>query len=294
MNTATTHRAGVDLAHTASGPETGEPLLLIMGAGGTMHAWPPGFVQALEEHGFRVIRFDNRDSGQSTRFADHGPPKQFTMLLRPRAAAVYTLDDMADDAVAVLDAHDVASAHVLGVSLGGMIAQTVAVRHPDRVRSLTSISSTPSPKIGKMPLKTALKIAKVARKPIRSQQDFVDFQLAMAEITGSPAYPSDVAWLATSRAAGYAVGFDMAATQRQTAAAVAAGDRRPQLAGLQTPTLVIHGADDPIALPAGGVATAETIPGARLVLYPGLGHDLPGELWPAMAEEIANLAHCAR
>jgi pimeloyl-ACP methyl ester carboxylesterase len=291
MTITVTDRDDVKIAHTASGPTDGQPLLLIMGAGGSMRAWHPGFVRALEERCFRVIRFDNRDSGRSTRFTDRGAPKQLTMLLQPAKAASYSLDDMADDAVAVLDAQGHRTAHVVGLSLGGMIAQILAVRHPDRVRTLTSISSTPSTKIGKLPMRTGLRIAKIAKKPITTQDEFVAFQLAMAKIAGSPAYPTDVEWLASSSAAAFADGFDMAATQRQTAAAAAAGDRRPQLSRLRLPTLVVHGADDPVALPAGGVATAETIPNARLVIYPGMGHDLPRELWPSVIGELVTLTH---
>nr|WP_163569037.1 alpha/beta fold hydrolase [Fodinicola feengrottensis] len=227
-------RGTVEIAYESVG--SGEPLLLIMGAGGSMRSWHPDFVRALADRGFRVIRFDNRDAGRSTRFTDRGAPNQLKMWLRPTSEAAYTLEDMAADAFAVLDANDYLSAHVAGVSLGGMIAQTMAIEKPDRVRTLTSISSGPSGKVGKPTAATLMKIVKVAKKKITSVDDFVEFQLGLAAIVGSPAYPVDQAFVRQDSEEAYADGFDLAASQRQTAAAAASGDRRERLSHVRLPT----------------------------------------------------------
>jgi pimeloyl-ACP methyl ester carboxylesterase len=292
MSLHTARHGPVELAYERIGPE-GEPLLLVMGTGGQMLSWPDGFCRLLTERGFQVIRFDNRDAGLSTHMTDAGRPSQLTMVLRPAAAAVYTLADMAGDAVAVMDDAGWESAHVVGISQGGMIAQVVATDRPARVRSLTSISSAPGPKIGSPGVRALARIVRAANpRGVRTAEDLADYLIGLDRVIGSPGYPveeDDLRALA-ARLFERAGDLDLASAQRQTAALVAAGDRRAALAGVRVPTLVIHGEDDPFILPAGGRATAAAIPGARLVTHPGMGHNLPPGLWSEIVAEISELA----
>lgn len=292
MTISYTHNGPIEIAYEAIGPPDGTPLLLIMGTAGQMLSWPDGFCEELTERGFRVARFDNRDVGLSTHLSEAGPPSQLTMVLRPAAAASYTLTDMAGDALAVMDDLGWRSAHMVGVSEGGMIGQTLAARHPDRVRTLTSISSTPGVKIGKPRWRALARIIKAANpKNVDTVDDVADYLVGLSRAVGSPGYPADEEKLrAQARRVHPRGGIDAAAVQRQTAAVVAAGDRRAELNSVTAPTLVLHGDDDPLILPEGGRATAEAIPGAQLVTYPGMGHDLPQALWTDMAERIQALA----
>jgi pimeloyl-ACP methyl ester carboxylesterase len=292
MTIQTARHGDIEIAYESFGAPTDQPLLLVMGIGGQMLSWPEGFCRQLTDHGFCVVRFDNRDAGLSTRFTAAGRPNQLTMLLRPAAAAVYRLRDMADDAISVLDAQGWPAAHVVGISQGGMIAQTMAVHHPDRVRSLTSINSTPAPRLGQPRLRTLLKILKVANpKRLNSPENLAEYMVRLQQLVGSSGHPADPAALRELAHQCYERGgLDQAAVQRQTAAIAASGDRRAELARIQTPTLVIHGEDDPlIRLPA-GKATADAIPGARLITYPGMGHDLPAALWTTITNQISQLA----
>lgn len=290
MTTGTTRHHDIDIAYETFGPADGEPLLLVMGTGGQMLAWHPEFCELLVDRGFQVIRFDNRDCGESTSFRAAGAPNQLMMWLRPAAAASYRLEDMADDAVSVLDAQGWSSAHVVGTSQGGMIAQTLAVRHPDRVRSLTSISSAPAARIGQPRLRTLLGIAKAAKKPITDAEALVQQMINLQPFVGSPTYPADTDWLRELGRHSYERGYDFAAVQRQTAAIAASGDRRSQLAGLRVPALVIHGDADQMIRPIGGKETAQAIPDAVYLTYPGMGHELPRELWPTVTDAIQDLA----
>jgi pimeloyl-ACP methyl ester carboxylesterase len=283
----------VDLVYETVGPPEGEPMLLIMGLSGQLISWPDGFCQALVDRGFCLARFDSRDSGRSTRFTEAGRPNQLRMLLRPGSAAIYRLEDMADDAAAVLDDLDWPSAHIVGVSEGGMIGQSLAVRNPGRVRSLTSISSAPAPRLGQPGLRELAKIIKVANpKRVKTAEDLAQYLVDLQQIAGSPAYPADVQELRAQGMRLFARSGppDLAAVQRQTAALAASGDRRAQLASITAPTLVLHGEEDRLIRVEAARATADAIPGARLVTYPGMGHDLPRELWPAIADEIRALA----
>ena len=293
MSLTTTHNGPIEIAYEVLGVPEAQPLLLVMGTGGQMLSWPDEFCRQLVDHGFQVARFDNRDAGLSTHLTEYGAPGQLSMLLRPATAARYTLTDMAADAVAVLDALEWDSAHLVGISQGGMIAQTVTTEWPDRVRTLTSISSTPAPRIGKAKGRTLARIVKAANpKKIKTSSDFASHLIGLASVVGSPAYPTDEADLRelADRCHERGGGFDMASIQRQTAAVVAAGDRRAALAEVRVPTLVIHGESDPLILAEGGRATADAIPGARLVTYPGMGHDLPRPLWSPIIDQIAALA----
>jgi pimeloyl-ACP methyl ester carboxylesterase len=292
----TTRSGSLDIAYERLGNPGGEPLLLVMGVGAQMVGWPDGFCALLGDRGFDVVRFDNRDVGLSTHLDDAPPARR----LRPKPA--YSLSDMAGDAVAVLDAVGWTSAHVAGASMGGMIAQTVAIEHPGRVLSLTSIMSTPAFGIGRMRTRVLLRLIRTARRLAKEHgrpttpEAMADFLLAMQEVTGSPGYPADRAdLLETLRIAlpRDDQGFTGAGTQRQNAAARTAPDRRPGLAGLRIPALVVHGDSDVMIRPVGGRATAEAIPGARLVVHPGMGHELPRALWPALADDLRAVADLA-
>lgn len=294
MTILTARNGGVDLAWERLGDPAGDPLLLIMGAGAQMVGWPDGFCAELGARGFDVIRFDNRDIGLSTHL-DGPPPGRF----RQRVPAAYSLSDMARDALAVLDAAGRPAAHVVGASLGGVVAQTLAVEHPGRALSLTSIMSTPSPRTGRMRARTILALVRRARRLAKERgrpttpEAMADFLVAMQQVTGSPGYPADRAdHLAMLRVA--MARDDQVLTgggfRRQEAAFRAARDLRPELGGLRIPALVLHGDADVLIRPEGGRATAAAIPGARLVEYPGMGHELPRALWPAIADEIRAVA----
>ncbi len=287
---------GVEIAYETFGGPPDDPLLLVMGVGAQMLYWHDDLCAALAARGFHVARFDNRDSGLSTHLTSAGVPRQLKMLTRPAEAAVYRLEDMAGDGGAVLDALGWESAHVVGRSLGGMIAQALAIRYPSRVRSLTSISSTPSWRIGRQSARTTLRLlvanpAVLRRRQPASAEEAAERLIRGHRVIGSPGYPLDEAWLAdVGRRMHERGGLDPDGAQRQNAAILAGGDRRAALAAVGVPALVLHGEADVLVRPAGGRATAAAIPGARLVTFPGMGHDLPRELWPAIVEEIRGLA----
>jgi len=285
------HNGDIVLAYEASGPPGGEPLLLISGTGAQMLIWPEGLCAALTDRGFQVARFDNRDTGLSTHLTGAPAPAWLTAMLRP-SAAPYRLADMADDALAVMDALGWPDAHVVGASLGGMIAQALAIGHPGRVRTLTSIMSTPSARIATMPTLAAIRaLARAAGTPVTGPEQAGDRAVALKKVIGSPGYPLDEDLVRDIAARSFQrhPGADKD-DERQRAAVIASGDRRRALAGLRIPALVIHGDQDPVIRPKGGRATARAIPGARLVTYPGMGHDLPAALWPAIVEEIRGAA----
>jgi pimeloyl-ACP methyl ester carboxylesterase len=287
MSEQTARHDGVEIRYERVSEDGDRPLLLIMGLGMQMIFWPDDLCAGLARRGFTVARFDNRDTGLSTHFRAAGAPSLLQILSRPATAAVYRLDDMADDAAAVLDALGWDSAHIVCASMGGMIAQTLAIRHPARVRSLTSIMSTPSPRIGRPTLAalTALMTRRVADREAAAER-----MVRVFRVIGSPRYPLDEDWLRDVGRRAYDRCHDPAGAQRQLAAIYASGDRRARLAQVRAPTLVLHGEADPLVRPAGGRATAAAVPGARLITYPGMGHNLPLELWPAMVAEIDQVA----
>ena len=260
-----------------------------------MLMWPDAFVAALVGRGFCVTRFDNRDAGLSTHLTQAGNPGWLKPLIR-HAAAPYRLEDMAGDAVAVLDALGWDRAHIAGTSLGGMIAQTMAISHPSRIRTLTSIMSTPSARIGTMPkISTMRKLVQIAGTPVNGPEDAAEATVALKRLTGTARYPIDEELIRDIGRRSYErdPGSE-AADFRQRAAVSASGSRRKALAAVRIPSRVLHGDQDPIINVKAGRATAAAIPGARLVIYPQMGHDLPRELWPSILDEIAALAAQAR
>lgn len=284
---------GITIEYDVHGEDSGEPLLLVMGLGGQLVAWPLEFVDRLVAKGFRVIRFDNRDIGLSTMMPVPPPTKRqvlLSVISRRFARSSYVLGDMADDAAALLDHLGIASAHVVGVSMGGMISQTLAIRHPDKVASLTSImSNTGDRKHGRMRLSLLRRMPKV---PARTRADAVELAVEMFRLISGPHFDADASRKLAQEASERSYSPDGVA--RQTVAIAASPDRTEDLGHVRVPTLVIHGLVDRLVTPSGGIATAEAIPGAKLVMYPDMGHDLPRPRWDDIIEEIADNARRAR
>jgi pimeloyl-ACP methyl ester carboxylesterase len=272
-----------------------------MGAAVSMMLWPAGFLDALINQGFQVTRFDNRDAGHSTHLSGVTPPSAFKVLRamgskrkRKDMAVPYKLEDMVDDAVSVLDAVGWQSAHVVGVSLGAAIAQMLCARHPRRVRSLVSMSTSP-PDFGMARLSfKSIRLLTVASRRPNSADEAAAAAVKLAKIIGSPDYPTDEAEIRRGALAEYERSHDPQGGRRQGLALMASENRLTMLKSLAVPTLVIHGDKDVLAPPKGSKLVAEAIPGARLVIIPGMGHDLPKALWPRIAEEIADLAFSGR
>ena len=279
--------SAVDLAYERFGDPDSPPLLLIMGLATQMLGWPEGFCSALVAQGLHVIRFDNRDIGLSTHVHDAPAPDVMAALAGDTRSASYTLSDMARDAVGLLDALALDSAHIVGASMGGMIAQTIAIEHPERVRSLTSIMSTTGDnKVGQA---TQAALGALLSPPATTRQEAVERTVSVYRVIGSPGFELDEAELRKRAGLAYDRANDPPGVARQFLAIIASGDRTPALRSLSVPTLVIHGADDPLVNVSGGRATAEAIPDAALVVYDGMGHDLPRALWPEIASRIAEL-----
>ena len=283
----------VDIAYQDLGGSGGDPLLLVMGLGVSRFWWPQGLIDELISRGFHVAAFDQRDAGESTHLPDTGPANPVVALLRRRSAA-YTAEDMTDDAVAVLDALGWDSAHLFGASMGGQLVQRIALRHPGRVRSITSAASLPSD-VGALQSGRYVHVGQVARfgrmKFPAGRDGDIALGLALARAVASPGYPFDEA-AARARIERDAVSGvrDTRAQSRQVGAKWHGG----RLAQLRVPALVLHGDADPLLRPAAGRRTAAAIDGARLVILPGVGHDLPAEVWPRVADEIRALADRAQ
>jgi pimeloyl-ACP methyl ester carboxylesterase len=278
---------GIELAYETFGEPSDPPVLLVMGLGTQMLGWPDGFCRALADREHFVVRFDNRDVGLSTHLHDAPKPDVVAAFRGDLSSASYTLSDMATDTVALMDALGWDSAHVVGASMGGMIAQTVAIEHPARVRSLTSImSNTGDRRVGQA-TEAAMRI--LMAPPARSRQEAMDRTVANYRVIGSPGYPLDEDALRERAALSYDRGYDPLGIGRQFVAVIASGDRTPRLGEIRVPTLVVHGAQDPLVDVSGGRATVAAIPGAELVVLEGMGHDLPEPLWAEVAGRITAL-----
>lgn len=277
----------LDVCYETFGDPQDPAVLLIMGLATQMIGWHEDFCRALADRGFHVIRYDNRDVGRSSS-ARGRPPTPWQLARQSRRAAVYTLEDMAADGVGLLDALGIERAHVVGASMGGMIAQTMAARHPDRVLSLVSImSNTGARRSGRPAL--ALYPLLLRRRPT-DREGFVEGIVQTFEAIGSPGFPRDHEELRALAHRSFERGHDPAGPGRQLAAIIAAGDRTPLLRTITAPTLVVHGTADRLVRPSGGRATARAIPGARLLMVEGMGHDLPREVWPRVIDAIAENA----
>jgi len=279
---------GLELCCQEMGDPAGEPLLLVMGLGTQMIAWDEGFCELLAERGFRVIRFDNRDIGRSTKIESAGAPPRLDMMLGRRGSAAYLLSDMAADTVALMDELGIESAHLVGASMGGMIAQTAAIEHPERVRSLVSIMSNTGSRWTGLPSRKAMAV--LLGKPPRNRDAAVERTVRTFRVIGSPGFPFDEERLRRVAGRSYDRGHSAAGVVRQLHAITASGDRTQALRGLRVPATVIHGNRDPLVRPAGGRATARAIPGARLKMIDGMGHDLPRQLWPDFTQAITDNA----
>ena len=273
----------IELAYETFGDTGAPPMLLIAGLATQMLGWDERFCMRLADNGFRVIRFDNRDVGRSTHLEHAGTPDIMGLLRGRKRPAPYTLMDMADDTAGLLDALALESAHVVGMSMGGMIAQQLAISHPHRVRTLTSIMSTPSRRAGK----ARREAQRVLLLPAATDQDAAAARaLRVYRVIGSPGYPLDERRVADVARYSFARGNDPAGVARQYAAILVSPDRSPGLRKLKAPTLVLHGRDDPLVQVDGGRATANAVRQGRLVVFPGMGHDLPEQLWPQLVDEI--------
>lgn len=289
---------GIELAYESFGDEADEAILLIAGLGTQMTRWTVPFCEALAARGYRVIRFDNRDAGCSTHFRQY-PPPDFSALAAElmagrRPDVPYTLHDMALDAIGLLDTLSIDRAHVIGRSMGGMIAQIMASEHPGRVLSLTSImSSTGNPALPQAAPEVMAMMLRPAPDPISDEAGFLAHSIAFARrISGKESLFDDEAHRRlvleeVQRA------YEPGGSGRQVAAIAVAGDRRSRLATISVPALVIHGADDPLVPPACGRDTAASIPHANLLLIDGMGHDLPPAFYQAVIEAIDQTARQA-
>ena len=283
---------GLQIEYQTFGEPDDPPLLLVMGLGAQMILWHEEFCAALAERGHYVVRFDNRDAGMSTKLDHAGFPDVLGALSAAaqgrRVDAPYRLCDMADDAAGLLDALDLESAHVVGASMGGMIAQTLAIEHPGRVRTLTSIMSTtgdPS-----LPQAKPEAMAVLLTPAPTERAAAIEHGVRLWRTIGSPGFPFDENEVRALAARAFDRGPSPAGVARQLVAIVASGSRRDALAAVRAPTLVIHGAADPLIPVEAGRATAAAVPGAELVEIDGMGHDLPRLLWPTFIDAIAKHA----
>lgn len=285
---------GVTIAYETHGDPANPPLLLVMGLGAQLTLWPIELVDALVARGYHVIRHDNRDIGLSEKFTGHAVPNPrkvaLMRLVGLRARLPYRLADMAADAAALLDALGIERAHVVGASMGGMIAQLMAVNHADKVASLTSImSTTGNPRLPQA-RPAALQALLDRPPPNATLEQVIPIGIRVARAIGSPAWPAPEERLVDRISRDYRRSFHPTGPGRQLAAILDDGDRRKRLKGVTAPTLVIHGIDDPLVPVDGGRDTAAAIAGARLLEIAGMGHDLPLELVDEVADAIAGIA----
>jgi pimeloyl-ACP methyl ester carboxylesterase len=286
----------LDIAYETFGDPADPPMLLVMGLGTQMVGWPEDLCQDLADHGYWVIRYDNRDIGRSTQL-DHLPAPALSAMaglaLRTKRPP-YSVADMADDAIGLLDALGLGTAHLVGVSMGGFIAQTAALAQPDRFRSLTLIMTSTGSRLVGQPKPGVLWNMAQTTEPT-TPDEVVASTIEVYTRIGSPGFPVDREYLETKALLSLerSGARSSAGYQRQLAASIAQPNRTGALRTLRLPTLVIHGLSDPLVRPSGGLALAKTIPGAKFVGYDGMGHDLPRPLWADMAREIGGHANRA-
>lgn len=285
---------GIDICYQALGDRGSPAILLIMGLGMQLIAWPDAFCESLVDSGFRVIRFDNRDAGHSTHIDWRQRPRLLLSIARGvlglPVRSPYQLSDMAADAIALLDALEVERAHLVGVSMGGMIAQCMAARYPEHLLSLTSIMSSSGN--WRVACGKPAVLGQLLRRPARPDDPAsqLDHLMRLFGVIGSPGFPSDQADLRQQLARAIRRANCPAGHYQQLLAIIAAGDRRRELARIRTPTLVIHGADDPLVPVAAGYDTAKHIAGARLEIIRGMGHDLPPAVQKLVLQAVVR--HC--
>lgn len=287
------HNGPVRIAYDTFRGSSGDPLMLVMGLGTSRFWWPDGLCAALADVGFEVLRYDQRDAGESTRMPDVRTTNPFVALTRG-ASEAYTAEDMVDDAVAVLDAAHIPGAFVAGHSMGGLLAQRLAIRHPDRVLGMVTGGAVPSDASGlsswrHLRLRTMARLARMSFP--EGRQGDIDASVALARLIASPAYPADeVAVRTWAELEADSGPRDRKAQSRQIGASWSGG----RLADVVAPTLVVHGEADPLVRPSAARAVAGAIPGARLRIFPGVGHDLPAPWWAEYAREVRALADQVR
>lgn len=286
---AFTNANGIELCYDAFGDPQAPPLLLIMGLAAQMIAWDDEFCDRLAARGYRVVRFDNRDIGLSTRLDRAGVPDvpaAFAAAMQGQPiAAPYLLRDMADDAVGLMDALGIEAAHVVGASMGGAIGQTLAIHHPTRLRTLTSIMATSGAR--GLPPPTPEALAILLKPTPTDQAGYFESYVRTWNVLRAGHFPLDEARDLTRAGQNFARGLNPAGVARQLVAILASGSRKEALATVRLPTLVIHGDADPLVPLACGVDTAESIPGAKLLIVKGMGHALPISMWPQIIDAIA-------
>lgn len=285
--------SGITLAYDTFGDPGDPSLLLVMGLGMQMLGWDEGFCELLVERGYRVVRFDNRDIGLSTKLDGAGRPNIVAGALGATGRAPYLLADMAADAVGLLDHLEIDAAHVAGASMGGMIGQTMAARYPKRVRSLCSIMSGPG---GRRPaiMPRLSVMGTLLSRPPTGREAYAEHVATIFGRIGSPGYEPDLDALRRRALISYDRSFNPVGAARQLMAIMASGDRTAELRTITAPTLCIHGAADKLLPAAGGEAVATAIPAARLELIEGMGHDLPQQLWPHFVSAIDENAARAK
>jgi len=286
---------GIELCYEIFGDAEAEPMLLIMGLGAQMIHWDDDFCRQLAARGFRVIRFDNRDIGKSSKMTGGKRLTPFELIklrfLKIPVAAPYKLHDMAEDVIGLMDTLGIPSAHVVGASMGGMIAQEMAISFPQRVRSLTSIMSTTGDPRIPAPSREATAVL-MAPPPASKEEYFVRYAQTW-KVLRNGSFPQDEALDRSRAERAYERGLNPAGVGRQLRAILASGSRKQRLGSVKAPTLVIHGTVDPLVRPEGGKDTAASIPGAKLLMIEGMGHALPIPMWPQVIDAIDKHAHAA-
>jgi pimeloyl-ACP methyl ester carboxylesterase len=286
---------GIDICYEIFGDPDAEPILLIMGLGAQMIHWDDDFCRQLAARGFRVIRFDNRDIGKSSKLTGGKRLTPIELLkmrfLKIPVAAPYKIRDMAEDVIGLMDALHVTSAHLVGASMGGMIAQEVAISFPQRVRSLTSIMSTTGDPRVPPPSREAS--ALLAAAPPSTKEEYFERFAQTWKILRVGSFPEDEALDRSRAERTFERGLNPAGVGRQLRAILASGSRQERLGSVKAPTLVIHGTVDPLVRPEGGKYTAAAIPGAKLLMIEGMGHALPIPMWPQIIDAIDKHAHAA-
>jgi pimeloyl-ACP methyl ester carboxylesterase len=276
---------GIEIEYVTDGDPSDPPLLLVMGLGAQLTAWPEGFVDGLRKRGFFLIRFDNRDSGLSTKF-DGLPDIASLFSGTDLSSALYRVEDMADDAAGLLSALGIDKAHVVGVSMGGMITQALVINHPDLFLTATSVMSTTGDRAVGAPTGEAM--TALLRPVATSREEAIEASVEGSRVIGSPAYPTEERLLRVRAGAAYDRSYCPEGTARQLGAILSSPDRTVGLHGVRIPFLVVHGDADPLVTPSGGAATAAAVPGSKLLSIPGMGHDLPEPLWDAVTDAIVT------
>ena len=291
VQSKTVQANGIELAYEELGDPSGEPLVLVMGLGTQMIAWPLPLCEALGEAGYRVVRFDNRDIGESTHLSGVKAPAIAATAAR-RAKPPYTISDMGRDLLGLLDGLGIDRAHLVGASMGGFISQSAAIQAPERVRSMTLImTSTGSRLVGRVDLRLIPRL--LTRRPVPDREAAGQAAVDTFRVIGSPGFPFDEEWYREIGRRSFDRSLDASGYRRQLAACLAQSDRTERLRRLDTPALVVHGLSDPLVAPTGGLALARALKNSRFLGVPGMGHDLPRALWPELAERITALARTA-